>query len=73
MLVKNRCFELFEQRENSAKFAVLFFHVGICSFIQQMLVHTNYVQGTVGDLPERVDGVARDFKIYTNNFSTGEM
>lgn len=73
MLVKKRCFELFEQREDAARFAVLFFHLGICSFIEQMLVHTNYVQGTVGDLPYRVDGMARDFKIYTDNFSTGEM
>lgn len=51
MLVKKRCFELLEQREDAARFAVLFFHLGICSFIEQMLVHTNYVQGTVGDLP----------------------
>lgn len=71
MLVKNRCFELFEQSENCAKFAVLFFHVGICSFSRCLFIPM--MCKTLWEIcPKRV-GVARDLKRYTNNCSAEEM
>lgn len=70
VLVKDRCFELFKQSENSAKFVVLlFFHLGICKFIQQML----RCKVLWEIRPKRVYGVVRDLKIYLSNVSTEEM
>lgn len=54
MLMKNKCFELFKKREfyQGCSFAVFSFW-DLFIYLADTFVYTDYVQGTVGDMPSR--------------------
>lgn len=64
MFRKNRCFELFEKSENSTQVAVLlFFHLGICSFIQQIFLFIPIACKVLWEIClQGVYGIVRDLK-----------